>query len=153
MLRRSFVALSVGMFLGLAAGFGPVAHAGDDRLAIKGYDPVAYFTLGKPTVGDPQYQHEWDGALYRFASAEHLAFFKADPDRYLPQYQNFCTAALSKGYRLVADPNNWVIHEGHLYLFGGTLGPGTFLAEPVAMVSSADANYPRVAELPEWPRQ
>ncbi|TIP97283.1 MAG: hypothetical protein E5X61_40710 [Mesorhizobium sp.] len=104
-------------------------------------------------IGDPQYQYELDGALYRFASTRHLDLFKADPDRYLPQHQNWCTAALSRGYRVVADPNNWVIHEGRLYVFGGPAGPGKFAADPVAMVGNADANYPRVSELPELPRQ
>lgn len=151
--RRKLVLLLIGLIAGLSFGFGAVAYGDDERLAIKGYDPVAYFTEGTPMIGDPQYQHEWDGAIYRFASVRHLEQFKADPDRYLPQYQNFCTAALSRGYRLGADPNYWVIHEDRLYLFGGPRRQGNFLAEPVAMVSKAEANYPRVSELPEWPAQ
>jgi YHS domain-containing protein len=140
--------LLVGLVAGLSFGLG-TAHGLDDRLAIKGYDPVAYFTDGKPTIGDPQYEYEWDGAVYQFASAEHLNLFEADPDRYAPQYQNWCTAALSKGYRVVADPNYWLIHEGRLYLFGKAVGPGKFAADPAAMVSNAEANYPRVSELPQ----
>lgn len=148
--RRSL--LLVGLVAGLSFGLG-TANGLDDRLAIKGYDPVAYFTDAKPTLGDPRYEYEWDGAVYQFASAKHLDLFKADPDRYAPQYQNWCTAALSKGYRLVADPNIWLIHEGRLYLFGAPAGPAKFAADPAAFVSNADANYPRVSGLPEWPRQ
>ena len=48
-------------------------------------------------VGDPQYQHTWDGATYRFTSDKHLQLFKADPDRYLPQYNNWCAASVAKG--------------------------------------------------------
>ena len=42
-------------------GWNAVAEAGEPRIAIKGYDPVAYFTDERPIVGDPQYQYEWDG--------------------------------------------------------------------------------------------
>ena len=85
-------------------GFGAPAQADDQRLALKGYDPVAYFTEKHPTKGDPQYQHDWDGATYRFASAKHLELFKADPDRYLPQYSNWCAASVAKGEKVHGNP-------------------------------------------------
>ncbi len=58
-------------------------------LAIKGYDPVAYFTDGKPTHGLPDIEYEWDEHLYRFSSAKHRELFKADPVRYAPQFGQF----------------------------------------------------------------
>jgi YHS domain-containing protein len=59
-------------------------------LALQGYDPVGYFTDGKPVKGDPQYTTRRNGAVYRFASAEHKAMFDADPARYEPQYGGYC---------------------------------------------------------------
>jgi YHS domain-containing protein len=64
------------------------------RLVLKGYDPVAYFTDGKPIQGKPEYEAVYDDARYRFASAPHLEQFKADPDRYAPQYAGSCAAAV-----------------------------------------------------------
>lgn len=58
-------------------------------VAIDGYDVVAYFTLGKPTEGDSDFSHEWKGASWRFANAEHLEMFKADPEKYAPQYGGY----------------------------------------------------------------
>jgi YHS domain-containing protein len=58
-------------------------------LAVKGYDVVAYFTLGKPTKGTNDFSYEWQGATWRFANAEHLETFKADPQRYAPQYGGY----------------------------------------------------------------
>jgi YHS domain-containing protein len=78
-------------------------------LAIKGYDPVAYFTDKRPIVGNPQYQHEWDGAVYRFASTEHLALFTAEPDRYLPQFNNWCAASVAKGEKVYGNPEWWLV--------------------------------------------
>src|SRR5277367_6718378 len=92
--------------------------AEDVPLAIKGYDPVAYFTDGKPTPGVPTFEYEWDEHLWRFSSAEHRELFKTDPVRYAPQFGNFCAMALAKGEIVVANPENWLIRDGKLYVFG-----------------------------------
>src|SRR5690349_278949 len=51
------------------------------RLGIKGYDPVAYFTLQRATPGQAQFEYSWDEHVWHFASAAHLEMFKADPVR------------------------------------------------------------------------
>jgi YHS domain-containing protein len=58
-------------------------------LALKGYDAVAYFTDGRPIEGQKDFETEWSGATWRFASAEHLELFKADPEKYAPQYGGY----------------------------------------------------------------
>ena len=73
------------------------ALAQDVPLAIKGYDPVAYFTDGKPVRGLPEFEYEWDEHRYRFATADHRDLFNADPVRFAPQFGNFCAMALSQG--------------------------------------------------------
>jgi hypothetical protein len=118
----------------------------DTRLAIRGYDPVAYFIEARPMVGDPRFEQEWDGVTYRFASARHLELFKADPERYLPQYSNWCTASMSRGEKVVGEPENWLIHEGRLYLFGKPIGPGLMRQDPVAMKTRADGNWAKLAQ-------
>ena len=133
-------------------GSSAVTQAGDQRLALKGYDPVAYFTEKRPMVGDPQYQHEWDGATYRFASAKHLELFKADPERYLPQYNNWCAASVAKGEKVHGNPEYWLVVDGRLYLFGKPIGPGLMTADP-AMKSKADESWPKVSKLPNPPPQ
>jgi hypothetical protein len=110
------------------------------KLAIKGYDPVAYFTDGKPTLGLPSIEHEWDGHIYRFASAEHRDRFKADPARYAPQFGNFCAMALAKGMIVVADPENWLVSDGKLYVFGSPApaGPALFQKDLAGNISKAN---------------
>jgi YHS domain-containing protein len=103
---RFFLLLTL-ITAGLAFGSVALAQMDENGLANKGYDPdlrcfmrvdpVAYFTDARQTVGDPQYQYKWDGAIYRFESARHLELFKADPERYLPQPHNMCTASLARG--------------------------------------------------------
>jgi hypothetical protein len=105
------------------------------QLAIKGYDPVAYFTDGKPKRGLPEIEYQWDEHRYRFTRPEHLELFKADPVRYAPQFANFCAMSLAQSEIVEADPEYWLISDGKLYLFGKSVGPELFqksLAENVA---------------------
>lgn len=136
----------------LATSFTALA-AEEASLAIKGYDPVAYFTEKRPMVGDLQYQHQWDGHRYRFASAKHLELFKADPERYLPQYSIWCAAALSQGFKVSGNPEYWLVVDGRLYLFSKPIGPERMKADPVAMKTKADENWPKVSQLPDQPSQ
>ena len=84
--------------------------------AIRGYDPVAYFTKGKPIRGDREFSFEWRGATWYFASAEHLEKFRTRPERYAPAYGGHCAYAMSKGSFAPIDPAAWTIHRGRLYL-------------------------------------
>ena len=129
-------------------GLPAAAQANEKSLALKGYDPVAYFTEQRPMKGDPQFQHEFDGATYRFASAKHLELFKVDPDRYLPQYNNLCAASLANGAKVEGDPEYWLVADGRLYLFGGSRGPALMSQNVSAMKSKADANLTHVPRRP-----
>jgi hypothetical protein len=111
------------------------APANDIPLAIKGYDPVAYFRLGKPVRGQSKLNHVWDERRYLFSSVEHRELFKADPVRYAPQFPNFCAVSLTRGEIVDANPENWLISDGKLYMFGKAVGPALFkqnLAENIA---------------------
>ena len=124
-----------------------------ERLALNGYDPVAYFTEKRAMLGNSQYQYDWDGITYRFASAKHLELFKGDPDRYLPQYNNWCAASVAKGVKVRGNPEYWLVVDGRLYLFGAPPGPGLMKADPVAMKSKANANWEKVSKSPDPPQR
>ena len=64
-------------------------------LALQGYDPVAYFTDGKPVKGSPEFTASYKGATYQFASAEHKQLFEKSPAKYEPQFGGFCGYAAS----------------------------------------------------------
>jgi YHS domain-containing protein len=86
-------------------------------LALKGYDVVAYFSGHQPQVGSTAFQIDFDGMRYQFASAQNMASFSADPDRYLPQFGGYCAMGISKGKRFESDPTLWKIIDGKLYVF------------------------------------
>jgi len=86
------------------------------RTALRGYDPVAYFTEGKPIEGSDRFTHHWQGATWHFASAENRDSFAADPERYAPQYGGYCAWAVSQGYTASTNPEAWRIVGDKLYL-------------------------------------
>jgi hypothetical protein len=138
-------AIRVLVLLGAASATASWSVAAEEvPLAIKGYDPVAYFTDGKPTHGLPDIEYEWDEHRYRFASAEHRELFKADPVHYAPQFGNYCAMALVKGEIVVANPENWLISDGKLYVFGkaAPFGPMLFLEDLAANIAKANQNRP-----------
>lgn len=85
-------------------------------IAIKGYDPVAYFELGKAEKGSALFSAQWGGATWHFASDSNRAQFTATPEKYLPQYGGYCAWAVSHGYTAGIDPEAWKIESGKLYL-------------------------------------
>ena len=109
-------------------------------LAIKGYDTVAYFTLGKPVRGRPEIAFEWDELRYLFSSKEHRELFAADPVRYAPQFANFCAMALTKGELDEANPEYWLISDSKLYIFAkpAPMGPALFQRDPAGNVARAN---------------
>ena len=148
MKRRTFFLVLGGLIGVLFAPSSGAARTDDDRVALKGYDPVAYFTEKRPMLGDAQYRYEWDGAIYQFASARHLELFKANPDRYLPQYNNWCAASVAKGVKVYGNPEWWLVVDDRLYLFGRPIGPELMSKDPAAMKKEADKNWPEVSKLP-----
>ena len=88
-------------------------HSG---IAIRGYDPVAYFTEARPVAGSAQYTYEWQGATWQFTNQQHLELFKADPEKYAPQYGGYCAYGVAKGNLVKIEPDNWRIVDDKLYL-------------------------------------
>jgi len=85
-------------------------------IAIKGYDPVAYFTDSKPVKGSAAFSHQWMSSTWWFASAEHRDEFARSPEKYAPQYGGYCAYGVSQGHTAPIDPEAWTIIEGKLYL-------------------------------------
>ena len=109
-------------------------------VAISGYDPVAYFSAGEPTPGSQAIEYEWNGQRYLFSSTENRGRFMVDPEHYAPQYGNFCAMALSKGKIVVADPRNWLISDGKLYIFGKPEGSQLFQQDLTGNIARANQN-------------
>ena len=94
----------------------PVYTSRWSNVAVQGYDPVAYFTLGEPTKGSDDFSTTYMGAEFRFASQANLDAFLAEPTRYAPQYGGYCAWAIADGQYAKGNAKNWAIVDGKLYL-------------------------------------
>ena len=101
------------------------AHAGntvlnvdDKNIALGGYDLVAYFTTNEAMPGKAEYAHTLEGVTYYFASAENLAEFQQEPNRYMPKYGGYCAFAVANGkIGVPANPERFKLYNGELLLF------------------------------------
>jgi hypothetical protein len=149
-MRRSLILFSLGLFLALAAAPtiaaepAPPVHATAEGIAIGGYDPVAYFTDGRPVLGSASFEHRWNGATWRFASAAARDRFAADPDAYAPRFGGYCAWAISQNYVAPGDPNVWRIVDGRLYFNFNERARELWEADRPAAIARGNANWPSV---------
>jgi len=152
--RRAILAGSsmtaLALSIGPASAFDPGSRSpfNTDRkgLALRGHDPVAYFTVGQPTKGQPELTSTHEGATYHFASAANKATFDAAPQRYLPQYGGFCAWAAAQGYKADADPHAWSIVDGRLYVNYNASVHRTWRTRQTHFIRQGDANWSKVKD-------
>jgi hypothetical protein len=137
--RRLFIGLTVSCVLVSALPAVGIARA--DRLAIKGYDPVAYFTEGRPVKGRSEFEYVWEDTRWQFASAANRDSFRADPERYAPQYLGHCSLGIALGEKSETDPEAWEIVGGKLYLNFDQKAHGDWQKNKEANINQADANW------------
>src|SRR6185437_3059458 len=119
MMRRRFFlyfSLAITVFLPLS---GRSSWSEEVRLAIGGYDTVAYFTEAKAVPGQSDFEYVWHNTRWRFATPANRDLFAHDPERYAPQYDGYCAMGVASGkeaHKDMADPHAWAIVDGKLYL-------------------------------------
>ena len=116
----------------------------ENGVAIKGADPVAYFTDSAAVIGSAEFSHEWQGAEWHFASAENRDLFAENPEQYAPQYLGYCAWAVSQGYTAPIDPEAWKIVDGKLYLNYDKRVQERWSKDIPGNIAKADTNWPGV---------
>jgi YHS domain-containing protein len=121
---------------------GYLVNLNDKGVIIEGYDPVAYFTEGKPVKGSEQFAYKYHGGTFWFISADHAGMFKKEPEKYLPQYGAFCGYAVSIGKLRPVDPTIYQIESGRLILQHTQEAYDLFNKDLKSSVVKADKNWP-----------
>ena len=114
----------------------------DGGIAIRGADPVAFFTEGAPVIGSADHALMWNGTTWHFASADNMELFMANPEAYAPQYGGYCAFAMSKGYVATSVPEAWTIHEDKLYLNYSVNVRQVWSEDIPGNIALADENWP-----------
>ena len=141
---RAVLALFVCAVAAVPAFAGEPVNVDGDGLAVKGYDPVGYFSDHKAVQGDAKFQSAYQGATYRFASAEHKSTFDKDPAKYAPQFGGYCAYAVAKGGTASIDPAAFQIVDGRLLLQYSTDIRDKFAQDAEGNLKKADGNWPGI---------
>ncbi|HEU4351228.1 MAG TPA: YHS domain-containing (seleno)protein [Burkholderiales bacterium] len=123
-----------------AACFGTPLLAQSPSVSLKGHDPVAYFTDGRPVKGSTAINYDFDDARYLFSSQKNRDRFAASPDRYTPQYSGLCATGMAFGVKAEADPTVWKIVDGKLYVFSSTQAREKF-EQDASMLAKSQQNW------------
>ncbi len=116
----------------------------ENGLALRGYDPVSYFTIGAPQEGDARFSASYNGMKFHFTSAQNRDKFRASPAAYAPQFGGFCETGVLLVKKLDGDPNVWRVANGKLYVYVHEGAKAKFLEDPIPNGATAVRNWPTI---------
>lgn len=117
-------------------------RSGDDaRLMLRGYDVVAYHSEGRARPGSPRFRGEFEGVVYHFASAEHLALFQREPAKYQPAYHGYDATRMVYAIPELADPTVWRDLHGRVFLFADEASKAAFELDAAGNAALADSYW------------
>jgi YHS domain-containing protein len=120
-----------------------------DGAALRGYDPVAYFTAGKPQKGLPSHSYEYKGTTFHFATDENRRAFMQDPEKYAPQFGGYCAYGTAQGYKVSTQPDAFAVVDGKLYLNYNRNVLTIWEKDVPGNIAKAEQNWPEVAKSPQ----
>ncbi|HEX6850244.1 MAG TPA: YHS domain-containing (seleno)protein [Candidatus Polarisedimenticolaceae bacterium] len=146
MIRRLLSFAAVAVFASGAALAKDLVNTDASGLALQGYDAVGFVTVGKPLLGIATFTSTYEGATYRFATAEHKALFDKDPAKYAPAYGGYCAYGVAKNALAPVEISTWQLLGGRLILNKNADIKKAFDADVAGHTRDAEANWPKLVE-------
>ncbi|GJL55379.1 MAG: hypothetical protein NPIRA02_25110 [Nitrospirales bacterium] len=145
-MRMMFTSIGSALVLIIAVAATPVFAQDftNSTPGISGYDPVGYFTEGKPMKGSGYHVAEFDGVTYAFVSEEHKDMFEGNPEKYVPAYGGYCAYGVAVGKKFVSDPEAWKIVDGRLYLNLDQDIQSKWLKDIPGYIEQSEANWKEI---------
>jgi len=157
MTRLLSLALLLAMGVGLASNAAALIerreswNTNGEEAVLEGYDVVAYHTLGKATMGSPEFMAEWMGGVFLFANEAHLKAFLKDSKKYAPQFGGYCSWAVAHGYTAPVDAKNaWEVYQGKLYLNFSSNIHAQWMEQKDRNIQRGVENWPKLAGERGW---
>ncbi|MBX2865107.1 MAG: YHS domain-containing protein [Leptolyngbyaceae cyanobacterium MAG.088] len=114
----------------------------EEGIALRGYDPVSYFTEGAPAKGQKTFSLIWNEATWYFATAENRGLFKRDPEKYAPANGGYCTFGIVLRKKFDGDPQVWSVIKSRLYVFLNKEVQQKFLQDSTGNLQKVSKNWP-----------
>ena len=112
--------------------------------AIKGYDPVAFFTDSRPVMGVDSLSYSWHEATWLFANRQNLQRFKANPEKYAPQYGGYCAYGTAQGHKAPTEIDTWTILNDKLYFNYNQKVKEIWTKDRPDYIQKADKQWPEI---------
>ena len=117
----------------------------EKKVALQGYDAVAYFKQNKAVKGKAALTTTYEGVTYLFSSQANKEAFVKSPPSYEPQYGGWCAFAMGdNGEKVEIDPATFKIVDGKLYVFYNAYFNNTLKSwnkNEASLKKKADANW------------
>ena len=117
-----------------------------DGKAIKGYDPVAFFTESRAVRGQDSLMYGWNGADWLFSSRANLDRFRAEPEKYAPQYGGYCAYGTSQGHKAPTQVDTWSVVDGKLYFNYSMKVKEMWMKDRAGFIMKADQQWPALKD-------
>lgn len=114
--------------------------------ALRGYDPVAFFTKAMPVHGFDSLSTEWKSVKWLFSSKENLESFKRNPEKYEPQYGGYCAYGISQGHKAPTLPETWTIIDQKLYFNYNSKVKEQWIKNTDGLIAKANMQWPEVKD-------
>jgi len=137
-MRLTIAVLAAALLQGCGAIHNTIADGADDRLMLRGNDPLSYFTAPGPLKGDPAIRSIYDGDTYRFMNAGNKAAFDADPARYAPAWAGFCASGVHYALKAAIHADVYTVYKGRLFLFGSERSKANWAMDADANIALGD---------------
>ena len=145
MLRTAkIIAATAALITGASAFAGVDTGTDGNDVILAGHDPVAYFTENRPVKGSAQFTAAYNGAVYRFASAENRDTFQANPRKYAPVYGGYCAFGTSLGKKFQVDGKAFRVVDGRLYVNKNLEVYETWKKDIPGNIKKADGQWPGI---------
>jgi len=139
-----YFALGLLLISQMSLALDPVFSSRFSSVAIRGYDPVAYFTEGAAFKGKKEFQYEWKGAKWNFTSEENMNKFALSPESYEPQFGGYCSYAVGLGQTASSDPTQFTVTGGKLYLNFSSKTKILWEDDREKFIEQAHENWPKL---------
>lgn len=120
----------------------------ENKVAIQGYDPVAYFTQKKAVKGKSAIAASFEGVTYYFSTTANKEAFAKNPAAYEPQYGGWCAYAMgASGEKVEINPETFKIVDGKLNLYYNAFFNNTLKSwnkDEVNLKKKADLNWKKI---------
>ncbi|MEO5807570.1 YHS domain-containing (seleno)protein [Devosia sp.] len=115
-------------------------------IALDGYDPVSYFTENEPLMGSSDFEYDWSGVPWYFATAANRDVFVGNPEIYCPQYGGHGAMSAARGFVSDGNPKIYTVFKQRLYLFYSAANRDAFLLSPDEAAASGAKNWPALVQ-------